>query len=153
MRVEFVQRTTAVIPKARIRRALTAAARHLRLPQNCDVSVCSMAGRTMQQLNAVYRGKSNVPDVLSFPQFTGAKARARVRQESAKSPRVPLGDIMINMKKLTAEAPLSGRKMANHVEAMVVHSFLHLLGYDHERARQARSMERLEHAILHLGRA
>lgn len=149
MRVEFVQKTAAALPTARIRRALEAAARHFDLPENCEVSVCSVGDRMIQKLNAKHRGKPYVADVLSFPQFDQKNAVKAIQRAARTEPVVPVGDMIMNQKKLTADAPFYGRQANEHIEAMSIHSFLHLLGYDHKRPQDARRMERLERILLH----
>jgi probable rRNA maturation factor len=46
------------------------------------------------------------------------------------------------------EAREQRKTLGAHWAHMVVHGTLHLLGYDHERARDARTMEALEVEIL-----
>lgn len=148
MRVEFVRRTSAAIPVARLRRALEACARHFKLPPNSEVSVCSVDAKMIRKLNERHRGKSYVADVLSFPQCEGKNIAKAVARAARKEPIVPIGDIVLNRAKLAEEAVLFDRRVNEHIEAMVVHSFLHLLGFDHEDSRDRRRMERAEHAIL-----
>jgi probable rRNA maturation factor len=49
---------------------------------------------------------------------------------------------------LRAEASAQKKEFISHAKHMILHGFLHLLGYDHQTAREARLMERLEIAIL-----
>ncbi len=55
-----------------------------------------------------------------------------------------LGDIVIAFETVAREAARTGKRLRDHVAHMVVHGFLHLIGYDHETAAEAESMEALE---------
>ncbi len=90
-----------------------------------------------RRLNRTYRGKDKPTNVLSFP----ASA-----QECALCGS--LGDLAICAAVVAAEAREQHKERAAHWAHMVVHGVLHLHGYDHERPRAARAMERLEVAIL-----
>ncbi|MGH8327023.1 MAG: rRNA maturation RNase YbeY, partial [Steroidobacteraceae bacterium] len=46
------------------------------------------------------------------------------------------------------EARRQGKSVRAHWAHLVVHGALHLVGYDHERPRDARRMERREIAVL-----
>jgi len=84
-----------------------------------------------RRLNHEFRGRDKSTNVLSFD---GAPAA--------------LGDVVLALETIAAEAEAQGKPLAHHVAHLVVHGVLHLLGYDHETQGQARSMERLEIEIL-----
>jgi probable rRNA maturation factor len=93
-----------------------------------------------RRLNAHYRGKDAATNVLSFP--------------AAQLPPMmgggvnPLGDLVICARVLRREARIQGKSLRAHWAHLVVHGALHLIGYDHERARDARRMERREISVL-----
>ena len=84
-----------------------------------------------RRLNREFRGRDKPTNVLSFD---GAPAA--------------LGDVVLALETIAAEAQAQGKPLADHLAHLVVHGVLHLLGYDHETQGQARSMERLEFEIL-----
>jgi len=90
-----------------------------------------------RRLNRAYRGKDKPTNVLSFP-------ASREERELCGS----LGDLVVCAAVVAAEARDQGKERAAHWAHMVVHGVLHLHGYDHERPRAARAMERLEVEIL-----
>lgn len=90
-----------------------------------------------RRLDRDYRGKDRPTNVLSFP----ASAEER-RADGA------IGDLVVCAPVVAAEARGQGKPLAAHWAHMLVHGTLHLLGYDHATARQARAMERLEVEIL-----
>ena len=100
-----------------------------------------MVGTTeSRRLNAHFRGKDAPTNVLSFPapQFAAA----------GESGLRPLGDLVICARLLRREARVQGKSLRAHWAHLVVHGALHLIGYDHKRARDARRMERREIAVL-----
>jgi probable rRNA maturation factor len=91
-------------------------------------------------LNATYRGKDVATNVLSFPYQSPPGAG---RQEITQ-----LGDIVLAADTVRNEAAESGIEPSHHLQHLVVHGLLHLMGYDHQADREAEEMERLETEIL-----
>ena len=88
------------------------------------------------RLNSRYRGIDRPTNVLSFPsgaEFPGEKH---------------LGDVVVCAPVVEAEARRQNKRACDHYAHMVVHGVLHLRGFDHQSAGQAREMESLEAAIL-----
>jgi probable rRNA maturation factor len=96
-----------------------------------EVAVVFADDARLRGLNARFRGKDKATNVLSFP-----------------DPGNPLGGIALAFETVSAEAKTQNKSFANHSKHLILHGFLHLLGYDHETARGARLMEGLEIAIL-----
>jgi probable rRNA maturation factor len=106
---------------------------------NCAVEmVIRIVGEEeSRQLNQRYRGKDKPTNILSFP------FAAPTGVSSAH-----LGDLVICAPVVQREAREQQKKATDHWAHMVVHGVLHLLGWDHETAEQARVMEGLERRIL-----
>ena len=103
-----------------LRRDVTAAfvrrlARRLRVPHT-SVTVAFLDDAAMRALNRSYRGKDRPTDVLSFPD--GEDGR--------------LGDIAIATPTARRQARRRRHAAALETRLLLVHGFLHLLGYDHE---------------------
>jgi probable rRNA maturation factor len=92
------------------------------------------------RLNGQWRGQEKATNVLSFP--------APARYAAGLNETTPLGDIAIAYETLAREAEENGATVSNHLSHLVVHGFLHLLGYDHHMDDEAERMERLERDIL-----
>lgn len=88
--------------------------------------------RKLRTLNANFRGKDKPTNVLSFP---------------SDDPEY-LGDIAIAYGVTAREAKTEGKSFVHHAAHLAVHGVLHLLGFDHERPRDAKLMEPLEIEIL-----
>lgn len=110
---------------------------------NVEVCVALSSDAQVAELNGSYRGKPKPTNVLSFP----AVPMLPVEGE----PRF-LGDIALALETLQREASELGVPLGHHLQHLVVHGLLHLLGYDHQTDEEARDMEGLEVRILaHLG--
>ena len=93
-----------------------------------------------RRLNAHYRGRDKPTNVLSFP----PPAMPADTHPGAR----PLGDLVICPRVLRGEARAQSKTLKAHWAHLIVHGTLHLIGYDHQRAAEARRMERREIAVL-----
>jgi probable rRNA maturation factor len=92
---------------------------------------------SVRLLNAQFRGIDKATNVLSFP-------AAGTRPAPVKN----LGDVVLARETVLREAAEQGVAPAHHLQHLVVHGLLHLLGFDHESDDDARGMEGLEIEIL-----
>ena len=130
-----------------VRKAIQAAAKatSTRLP---ELAIVLTDDSAIQALNRDWRGFDKPTNVLSFP---APKRRAGSRQGGSSvgnSLGNSLGDVIIAFQTVAREAAGEGKLFKHHLAHLAVHGFLHLLGYDHETDREARTMERLEVKIL-----
>lgn len=93
----------------------------------------------MQSLNAQYRQKDQVTNVLSFP-FEWP--------EEISTSQPLLGDIIICAPQVALEATAQDKTIEQHWAHLFIHSLLHLLGYDHICDQDAQVMESLEIRLL-----
>jgi probable rRNA maturation factor len=85
-------------------------------------------------LNIRFRDKAGPTNVLSFP--------------APENPEGSLGDIALAWGVCAREAAEQGKPIAHHLQHLVAHGVLHLLGYDHLADDEAEEMEALERRIL-----
>jgi probable rRNA maturation factor len=111
-----------------------------RRARGAEVALRVVGTTESRRLNARYRGKDAPTNVLSFP--------AQPLPAPGKGAARPLGDLVICARVLRREARVQGKSLRAHWAHLVVHGALHLIGYDHERARDARRMERREISVL-----
>lgn len=97
-----------------------------------EVDVLLADDAALHALNRQWRGKDKPTNVLSFP------------SEDSRH----LGDIALAAETVAAEAEAQGKSFERHATHLIVHGFLHLLGYDHETETDAAIMEDRERAIL-----
>lgn len=86
----------------------------------------------IQQLNKDFRGKDKPTNVLSFPNDSEDY----------------LGDIAISIETIKREAVEQDKAYEHHMLHMIIHGFLHLLGFDHIDDEEAEEMESFEIAVL-----
>ena len=104
------------------------------------------------ELNGDFRGKAKPTNVLSWPsEERGAEAEGGTPdapEPGDEDEPEALGDIAISYDTCAAEAAEAGKPLTDHVTHLVVHGFLHLLGFDHIRDGDAARMEATEVRIL-----
>lgn len=121
-----------------------------------DINILLTTDAAIKRLNRDYRGKDKPTNVLSFPHLS-ALALAPSRRERGKKRvpplplgegTLPLGDIALALQIIKKECKEQRKTLENHAIHLVVHGVLHLLGYDHMRLKDAKTMESLECDIL-----
>ncbi|MEY4515675.1 MAG: hypothetical protein RL180_21 [Pseudomonadota bacterium] len=121
-----VYRMRAVpVSAARIERYVRAALHTVGLRHATDITIRMVDEPESQDLNREYRGKDKPTNVLSFPADFPAEMITLMGQQ-------PLGDLVICLPIVSAEAHAQGKRTEHHLAHLVVHGTLHLLGYDHE---------------------
>lgn len=83
------------------------------LDTSYDVSVVIIGDKKALSLNREYRNKDYIPNVLSFP-----------IDET-------MGEIFLNPKAASIEAPKFDLTIVNYLYYLLIHSMLHLKGFDH----------------------
>lgn len=112
---------------------------HEGVDRQVEVSLTIVPEETIHELNKKYRGVDSVTDVLSFPllDFHGETPKERVRRAFAEgdidydSTAVALGDVVICYQRALDQAQEYGHSRERELAFLMVHSMLHLLGYDH----------------------
>lgn len=141
--IQFASDATSIPPEKVIRSWISAAIGHVdsvATGSPVEVSVRIVDEDEGERLNRHFRGKNGPTNVLSFPGGDNESLPAEISR--------PLGDIVICGPVVEAEAAEQGKEIADHWAHLLVHGTLHLLGYDHEEPRDARTMEALERRIL-----
>ncbi len=133
-----------------IRTAL--AAEGMALP--CEVDVLVTGDEGIRQINLDMRQVDAATDVLSFPEFELRPGELPGEEDADPGTGlIPLGDMVISMEHVTAQAKEYGHSNRRELGYLVVHSVLHLLGYDHldEGPQKARMRSREEAILAELG--
>lgn len=89
-----------------------------------DVELVITDDSTMRELNAEYRDKDSITDVLSFP------LESPFTEQSVFD--IPLGSIIIAESFVKAKAQEHGHSIQDELSLLFIHGMLHLLGFDHE---------------------
>jgi len=109
--------------------------------READLALRVVGTKEGRALNRHYRGKDYATNVLSFP--------AELPEGLPEGVKLPLlGDIVLCAPVVAREAREQKKSLAAHYAHLTVHGTLHLLGWNHEDAREADCMEQLEREIL-----
>ena len=120
----------------------------------CEVDVLITDDEAIHQVNLDMRGVDRATDVLSFPEFDLTPGQLPEAEDADPGTGlVPLGDMVISWEHVTAQAKEYGHSNRRELAYLVVHSVLHLLGYDHldEGPQKARMRAREEAILAELG--
>jgi probable rRNA maturation factor len=121
--------------EAIVRRAVAEAAAMLSTPR-AELAILLTDDSAIRLLNRSWRGIDAATNVLSFP----------AGRAGGEPPLI--GDIVLAYETIAREARDEGKPFTHHVAHLAVHGFLHLLGYDHARNKDAEKMEDLERDVL-----
>ena len=122
---------------------------------NLAVGVRFVDGGEIQRLNKEFRDVDKVTDVLSFPMYeikAGQKIEKVLSKLDVLESEIYLGDIVICKDKVFSQAKEFGISKKKELMYLAVHSFLHLLGYDHQTPAQEKKMYGFAEKILGYGR-
>ena len=147
---------TAAVPgvsdsqKAFIRKVIRTALSAQGVDFPCEVDVLVTNDEEIHRLNREARQVDRATDVLSFPAFDLQPGELPGPEDADPGTGlVPLGDMMISMEHVAAQAKEYGHSNRRELAYLTVHSVLHLLGYDHlDEGPMKRQMREREEAIL-----
>ena len=121
----------------------------------CSVSVRLCGDEAIAEINARYRGIDRSTDVLSFPAVswpagkTAGSCPGLLRAEYDDESRTCfLGDIVIAVPHIYAQAAEYGHPPMLEACYLLVHGLCHLMGYDHMEEEEKRKMRAMEEKIL-----
>ncbi len=112
-------------------------------PGGCEVSLYLVDDVEMRGLNKEHRGIDRTTDVLSFPQFDSPE-----KISADPDGRYMIGDIVISMETLSRRCIERSEKESSDFRRLIVHSVLHLLGYDHKSKPERTVMRQLEDVAI-----
>ena len=116
----------------------------------CEVDVLLTDDENIHTVNREMREVDRATDVLSFPEFDLTPGELPDPEDADPGTGlVPLGDMVISMEHVAAQAKEYGHSQRRELAYLVTHSVLHLLGYDHlDEGPQKKQMREREEAIL-----
>ena len=140
--------------KALIRRVIRTALAMQGVDFPCEVDVLVTSDAGIHQINLDMRQVDRPTDVLSFPEFELTPGELPGAEDADPGTGlVPLGDMVLSMERVQAQAKEYGHSNRRELAYRVVHSVLHRLGYDHldEGPMKAQMREREESIMAELG--
>ena len=116
----------------------------------CEIDVLLTGDAGIHAINRDMRQVDRPTDVLSFPEFELRPGQLPGPEDADPGTGlVPLGDMVISMEHVAAQAKEYGHSNRRELAYLAVHSVLHLLGYDHlDEGPQKRQMRGREEAIM-----
>lgn len=111
------------------------------LSKNIEISVLLTNTKKMTSLNYKYRNKKKDTDILSFPSEKPSFFKKKLKQKN-----IYLGDLALSFNYIKKQ----GIEFEEYLKKMLVHGFLHLIGYDHDNEKNFLKMEKIQNKILKL---
>jgi len=103
-----------------------------------ELSILFTDDTHIAELNRKYRGKDRPTNVLAFP----------MSDDPGDLESGMLGDVVISVDTAMRESDEAGEPLDESIYRLLVHGFLHLLGYDHERSPEDERLMSAEEARL-----
>ena len=111
--------------------------------KNLYVNVVLTDSNNIKNINKEHRGIDEITDVLSFPMYEKSELE-NIKLENEDI----LGDMVVSVEKVQEQAKEYGHSFERELAYMIVHSFYHLLGYDHMNETDKKEMRQKEEFIL-----
>lgn len=149
--IEFVDETETVDERKfeELNNLLQLAAEMEKVQPDTEVSVTFVDNERIQEINREYRGFDKPTDVISFALEEEGEGEVLVVGEDL--PTV-LGDIIVSIPKAKEQAEDYGHSFERELGFLLVHGFLHLLGYDHlNEADETKMFGRQEEILEQFG--
>lgn len=124
-------------------------------PYESEVNLTLTDNAGIHEINREYRKIDAPTDVLSFPMISYEKAGDFSKLEddygdnfNPDTGEIILGDIIISVDKVMEQATNYGHSPKREYAFLILHSMLHLFGYDHMTPEEAAVMEGKQNEIL-----
>ena len=134
---------------------INAALDHEDFPYEAEVNLTLVDNEQIHRINKEYRQIDRPTDVLSFPllsyetagDFSGLEDET-YENFNPDTGEILLGDIVISVEKVMEQAMSYGHSPKREYAFLILHSMLHLFGYDHETEQEREEMEARQRSIL-----
>ena len=94
------------------------------------INIILTTSKNIKEYNKKYRNIDKETDVLSFPMFEKEELDEKIKNKDFENLDI-LGDMIISIPKVEEQAKEYGHSFERELAYMVVHSFYHLMGFDH----------------------
>ena len=143
MTVEVLNETNSEVDLQSISQLATFAMSRMKIHPQADLSIIFVDEDSITELNKRWMDETGPTDVLSFPMD-----ELRPGDDSEVSADSLLGDIVICPQVAATQAVSAGKPVAEEIQLLLVHGFLHLLGFDHAEPAEHQRMFALQDQIL-----
>jgi len=124
-----------VLDESRITDILREIEKAIPFAQNGRLNIAFLADDEIQEFNKSYRAKDSTTDVLSFHYF---------EEFSHLSPNDIAGECIFSESKILSQATEYEHAPREEFEILLIHSVLHILGFDHENDEDYEDMKKYE---------
>ena len=128
---------------------------HEKFPYEAEINLTLTDNEGIHEINKTYRQIDRPTDVLSFPMLSYETAGDFLKLEddyddnfNPDTGEIMFGDILISVEKVREQAESFGHSEKREFAFLIVHSMLHLFGYDHMTPEEAAVMEAKQNEIL-----
>ncbi|MGL5380824.1 rRNA maturation RNase YbeY [Clostridium sp.] len=123
---------------------------------NYQISLLFVDNEEIKEINAETRSIDKETDVLSFPMIDYEKDKVfkdmyigyEFDETYMDGEELVLGDMVLSLEKALEQSKEYNHSFQREVSYLVVHSILHLLGYDHMEEEEKVRMRKREEEIL-----
>ena len=117
------------------------------LPEELDVNVLIVSPEDIREINRENRDVDSVTDVLSFPYYDYEEPGVFEGEVYEDGENI-LGDIILCGERIISQAEEFGHSQKREFAFLIVHSMLHLLGFDHMEESDAELMQSEERRLM-----
>ena len=107
--------------------------------KNIEITILLTNSDKMRFLNQKFRGKKKDTDILSFPSEKPSFFKKKIKDE-----KIYLGDLAISYNYIKKQ----NKKFETVFQKILIHGYLHLIGYDHNSTKNFNKMEKMQNKIL-----
>ena len=138
--IEFYNETEEkVLEEKELKKLIKYAVKYMKL-KNVTFSVIFVDNEKIKELNKNYRNIDRITDVITF---------RLADYEEVKCGKISvLGEVYISLDKAKEQSIEYGHSYLRELSFLLVHGFLHLLGYDHMNEEDEKEMFSLQEEIL-----
>jgi len=138
--INFNNETNKKIKELRqIKRLIKYAIKYMKV-NNIEIGIIFVDNKKIKELNKEYRNIDRETDVITF--------RLEDYEKVSYNNINVLGDIYISLDKAKSQSEEYGHSYLRELSFLVIHGFLHLLGYDHMNKEDEEKMFKLQEEIL-----
>lgn len=158
MKIYYDNRTDEKVTdlKPLLRKALNEVLKEEKCNKDIELSISFVTDEEIKELNKMHRNKNKATDVLSFPmleynegEFFKDLSSVRIEEERDMTTCfVNLGDIVVSLETIKRQAKEFHTTFKKELCLMVIHSMLHLMGYDHIKKCDEKIMFSKQEEIL-----
>lgn len=143
--IEINNLTTNPVDEDFLKKIVSIVLKGERIAKEVELSIALIGPGRMRKINRRYRGKNRVTDVLAFPESKILLEKFKVGV--AKKVQ-GLGEIVICLGEVKKNAKRFNSSSEKELARVLIHGMLHLLGYEHEEAKEAKKIKEKEDFYL-----